>query len=395
MDTDISWIYKLENEYKSSANKQIVRISDWHNEHNNLVMPVKLLSAAEKLLTKEISKYYFLDNIAEVKSQVSRYVSMYLNIDLDISFITITHSGTSSIALIMQALKEHDINRLMIITPVYFSVEISAKRNNISLSYYHLDITKPLSQCIEDIITQAEEQYCDAIFLTTPIFSSGIEWCEEDIKEISITLQKKSIWLIIDNTLGGLSWKKGYKSLLSEGLVKNAINLNKFICIESPAKKLFLNGVKHSMIISKENIHKNVERISDELMGGLTSHQISSIKQIYSGDYENEIANCTEKNIENFSRNYDLCDSFLVNSNFFLPKSSSGFHTLVLHKSKNISDIDHVCFVKKLIDHNGVSVIPLQHFGYYKNNKFGFRVNLSKHPHILARGLRSIKEIDL
>jgi len=394
MDTDISWIYKLEDEYESSTGEKVIRISDWHNEHDNLTMPLKLLSTAEKKLSKGASKYYFLDNINELKKLISKYVSRYLHVDIDTSNITITHNGTCSITLVMQALKKNNTNRILLITPVYFSVELSAQRNNICLSYYHLDIQKSPSQSIINIVNQADEQYCDAIFLTTPIFSCGIEWGEEEIKKISVELQKRSIWLIVDNTLGGLSWERGYISLMSKTFMECAVSSNKFICIESPAKKLFMNGVKHSIIFTKEKLHEDIERASDEVMGSLTSYQISTIKLIYGGDFENEIAKCAENNIKNFSRNYNLCESLLRNSDFFLPKSSVGFHSLVLHQEKNISDVDHISFVKKMIALRGVSVIPLQHFGYYKNNKFGFRINLSKHPNILARGLSSIEEFD-
>ena len=75
------------------------------------------------------------------------------------------------------------------------------------------------------------------------------EYCisNSDIKIIQLALLKTNGYILIDNIYNGLKWNNNI--LLNDFKLYNELSYyNNYVILESLAKNLFLNGIKHCAI---------------------------------------------------------------------------------------------------------------------------------------------------
>lgn len=394
MDSDLSWLYLLEDRFNREIGEKLIKPSDWHNEDINLVLPHKLLNKIGKINTYEYRKYKFLDSIMESKEVFSKYLYKKYSIKFQSDEISFAHNGTAALTLITRLLSKKGCKRVLLITPFYFSMRDNLKQQGMEIFYYHLSNKNDFKINTNELLKIVEEQFIDMIFITTPTYSVGTELELFKLKTITKFLSKTNKWIICDNTVGGMPWH-GAPSIINKDLLTLAKAYTNFVYIESPTKKLFINGLKHSIIISSSKIAEETEPFADLTIGSLTIHQYEFINHLYSMKYEDEIKSALNKNIAIFKDNFNLCNAMTKNTNLFFPNTSSGFYTTLFFKEKKIKEVDHKKFVEYMLFERKLLLLPLNHFSFFKNTNFGVRVNLSKDSNKLAHFLNLIRDIDI
>lgn len=394
MDTDLQWLYTLQNKFNSEIGKTIINPSDWHNEDINLTFPYELLGSMKNIDMNSYREYKFLDTMSLPKEILRNYLVSKFKTKFMDSEISFAHNGTAALSLVIRALSKNGAKRALVVTPCYFSIHDSFSQEDIEVIYYHLSTENNFEINIDSLLRLVNEQYVDLVFITTPTYCTGIEIDTSILKKLVDSMNKLNKWVICDNTLGNMLWDNSC-DLFNKDLLNLSKKYDNLIYIDSPSKKLFINGLKHSIIISSAKLASKLEPIADKVMGGITVHQYEFINNIYSLKYDDEIKNSLEKNISLFMENFYLCDAIIKNSNLFFPATTSGFYTVLFFKDTTIENIDYVKFIETILFTNNVLPLPLNHFGFYKKTNFGIRINLSKHPSKLAHSLKSIRDIDI
>ncbi len=394
MNNSIDWIYDLENEFNLQFNKEITNISDWNNEDNCIDIPKGLLYNASNIEMFDFSKYYFIESLNNSKKLLQSYILGEYNITLETKDILFVNNSTYAIFSICKALKELKLKRALLLTPAYFSIEHNLNELDFSIVYYHLTTKDNFSFDLEKLSDIIDEQFIQVVFFTNPIFCTGIEVKKEILEKIFEIFIKKKIWIVIDNTLDQMFWNKS-NSLFNTFFLKKFIEYNRIIYIDSSTKKLFINGVKHSVIISKLSSITSIEYDSDYNIGSLTVNQVNLINEIYDKKNIGIINNSMQKNIELFTNNYLLIESLIYDTNYYMTNSKCGFHTCLMHKSYDFTNVDTKKIIKDLLFKHQTIFFPLNHFLFHETNNFGFRVNLSKHPHKIAKAIKSLININL
>jgi aspartate/methionine/tyrosine aminotransferase len=102
-----------------------------------------------------------------------------------------------------------------------------------------------------------------------------------------------------------------------------------------------------------------------------------------------EIQSCVSQNVKRFKAAYDLCAASILDSSLTLTKVDAGFHAIAfLEKTGGDSSQKKAREVAaRIIVEHGISLIPLAHFGFPPFAPIGYRINLSKHPSKLEKGL--------
>lgn len=394
MDSNIDWIYDLEDEFKNQTNKEVINISDWNNEDQCIEIPREILLNSSNIDLFNFSKYYYIESLEKSRAILKQYIFTTYNINIDDRDILFVNNSTYAIFLVCKVLKELKQKRALLITPAYFSIEHNLKDFNFSIIYYHLTTSNDFIIDLESISKIIDEQFIDVVFITNPIFCTGLEIETTIFEELFKLFIEKQIWVVIDNTLDQLFWNK-QNDLFNTFFLNKCNFYDKLIYIDSSTKKLFINGLKHSVIISKLPSLTSIEYDSDYNIGSLAVNQVRLINEIYNEKNSHIIENSINKNITLFQNNYLLSQNLLIDSEYYLTNSICGFYTCIIHKKKKFYEIDSKDFIKRLLFKDGILLFSLEHFLFHHSNNFGFRLNLSKHPYKISKSLKSLIEINL
>ena len=368
-------------------------MSDWHNEPGDIVLPTTLLEALQ-IDPADMARYRFLDTVTATKQRIRDFYLEHCSISAPLDNMLICQNGTALITLLLRALKTNGVNRVLVVTPAYFSVFDNIETNGQHLIYVHADITASPSITGQIIIEMARAQMVDAIFITNPIFASGEQLTAELIDFVIDYSCRAGVWVIVDESLAGLPWSGATLGPYTTPVMKTVAGSPRAVYIWSITKSLFINGLKHSLAIAPSTIVRGMEKAADLMVGGFTAHQLALIEKIYDTKNMQQVINCADANIHQFMHTYDLCCVALQETPLRITAANSGFHSAVFipnHHENSTSRAREL--VTLMIEAHGISSIPLAHFGYPISSPIGVRINLSKDPKKLYKALIALAKI--
>lgn len=294
------------------------------------------------------------------------------NKDTNNTMCLITPSATSSIMNLINFLKLNGYKKLCILEPAYFSVEQTCK-------LFGLPFGKCSLQFVDNHYTIPYEHIVgnefDAVWITSPIYSTGMEY---DSSQISLIEQliKKKILVIADETL----------ALPNQELCRKIPIGEFFFCIYSPHKPLFINGIKFSTILCPKYLDDFLEQWIDVLDGGLLHSNLMAIRHFLSYNYNQCVADCQKW----YGTNLKLIERLLENTPYvFCDTKSVGAYKMIFFKWSS-KDPNYLNNIFSLIDKYYVSYIPGIYNGFPSDFNACFRINLSLKPEELNYSLTHI-----
>jgi len=376
MNYSVEWlfeeVYKLKQE---KPEEKIHFISDWDIEREESKEFNNVLAAVYNKAGENSFKYNYSYEQFAIKEQIIGYANKRYSLPILQTELSITPSSTISIFLILSGLKELGIKRILVITPTYFSVHDSLKKNNLNLFYFHLRDNKISFTELERVI---KEQFIECIILTDPLYSSGIEFSTEDYLALTKICQQNDIYFIVDYSLGGLYWDSDKDLIFNSSKIAILKTNKKYAYIDSLPKRLLLNGIKFSLVIGDENIIDQIDLLAEYVYGGLSSAQCYLIKELYTFDNELLISRMCQDNLKNIKENFNLVQSALLGTDFIISQTNSGFFSMINHKYLKLSEINTRNFAISMLQDKNILCLTKDRFSYYGSSNFGFRINLSK-----------------
>ena len=219
------------------------------------------------------------------------------------------------------------------------------------------------------------EQSIDALIITDPIYSAGIEISPLVYKNLAALCNRLGIWLICDHSLGGLHWHRSL-SLIDFEKVEALLRTPKSIYLDSLTKRLFLNGVKHAVIVAPSSLIAMIHDLASRISGGFCTSQLSVLQALFSPENEADILSYMDRIRKKIRSQYRLVETALLGTNYAMYHSNTGHFSMVCHSHLRLCDVDSRNTVELFLNDHDIYVLPSEHFYYSKTSRFGFRINL-------------------
>lgn len=288
--------------------------------------------------------------------------------------IVITNSGTSSISLVSSVLSAKGLHRILIISPAYFAVFHNCLQKQITIKEVHMiresGRYKLPRRKILDMLSNI-----DAIWMTSPVYNTGIYLDNEDV-DFLIKEILPSVFVVADECF----CKQG------EELARRIPQDVNFIGIYEPMKQFLINGAKFSIISIPSGLADIFYHWSDVVCGCLALSTVQAIKF-----YLSEEADFLLSTLQNANENIRKETRFVISqfTGMSLDEDMNG-HMMMCYIPELPADYLHTSEdFYQLQSATGVSIIPGTRFHFNPNNKFSFRINLSRYdPLHFAHALR-------
>lgn len=341
----IDKIRSIEKEVEGANGKKLFDISNWNSgeKYKSGLMKVMELGNVSNFFDYS---YSYSMNPEIIKSLTNKhdYVEQ----------CAIFHSATSAIASICAVLKQLDINRICIITPSYFSAYESFCAFDfdvISLfydyydGYYHIPFD------------EIKKNNVDAIWITQPVFSTGMYIDNKEICNISNNCK----FLICDACMCPV-----------DRISSLDLDYDKSFVILSPHKTISINGIKFSYVLCNTKNRQLLEDWGDVISGGLPASSVLAISHYLSENFKK----CEEYHECYTTKSREVIDSLLDNTNVLehIGKSTGSYESYAFKNSTYASSIDDIPLMK-IFSKSKTSFIPGCVNGFPPTNKICFRLN--------------------
>ncbi len=345
-------------------------ISDWNPASENIID----IQFSRDIDKEGVNKYNYLYSIDDIsyKDQFKSYCSKkhYPSEAFDFSLFS---NSTIALYLIFKSLKMRTSKNILVFTPCYFTSESAL----ISLGF-NIFFVPALNNNLDKtaILTSIQENKIDTILITDPLYGLGISVDNQVYSSLIDIAKKINLTLIIDYSYGNMVWNNS-DHILNNSLIStlSSSGINYYL-VDSLPKKLFLNGVKFSLLFSNRENIAYIEYLSLFIEGSITAEQFKIYYQCYN-EKNSELINRTINNYIRKSQDaYHLVKTLLLdNENMKIADTDSSIFTLVGMRRKHSIKKD-MSFAKSLIKKCGVFLTPHSRYKIYDPDWFYFRINL-------------------
>lgn len=383
--TSIKKLVDAERNYRGKS----IFLSNWDAELETISLPS--VDFQNKLHNKTtIGSYYYWTDELNYKTYFQNYFQQEYGINLSKERFLISSNGSSSIMLSLMALKELTFNKVLAFTPIYFSTINLFELLGYQMYRFDLDVTKDFSFLTEDLENKIEENNIEILFITDPIFSSGIEFTEETYRVIFDICKKHDVWVVIDYIYGGMNWNdENY--VVSRKIAYIVQNYTNYVVIESIAKRLFINGIKTATIFSEPNIIKKISRLSIYTVGSMCCLQLEMFKNIYNPNNTQIINSLVKENITIASQRFNKITSLLQGKNCIISSCNCSYFFLM--GIPHLNEMDDIDFSIHILNQTGVLTVPHSRYLLLNKNYYFFRVNLLIDENDLFTGILKISNL--
>ncbi len=378
MREDFSWVFSIYREYKKSRRREPHFLSDWDVDLSKATYLETLIDAATSLSDNSESLHLFSEDIRSQKKLIADHLSKQQDYQLTHKEICISLNPANDLCLTVYSLIKLGIKRFMVATPAYYPIIETIKDFGGDLSFFHLNDHNNFRFDLEQLNYQISEQHIEALVITDPVYSAGIPIPIEQFTGITETCQKKSLWLIVDYSMGGLDWNNESVSHIQKEKLYKLNKQEKKVVVTSLTENLFLNNLKSSVIIGENKIIECIEDLAYTVFGGMCITQLNVLDILHQSGNFDLINKLVCDNIKRIKQNYSLLKAAILGTGWSLYPTSTGCFTMLFHKEKLLKEVNSKKFFTKLLMGNHIRGLPSSYFGYYENNHFSIRVNLLK-----------------
>ncbi len=375
------------NRYEQLNKSKPAFISDWNPANDNLI-DVQLKTKIENTSINNYNYLYSIDDI-KYKDKFRTFCSKksYECNSFDFSLFS---NSTIALYLVFKSLKMHSQNNILVFTPCYFTSESAL----LSLGF-NMFFTCMANNTIDKIglISLIKEKRINSILITDPIYGIGLSIKIETYNKIIEIVKECNVTLIVDYSYGNMVWNEP-EHIFNYNLVLKFANsgINYFI-VDSLPKKLFLNGVKFSLLFSNPENVAYLENLSLFIEGSITAEQFKNYYRCYNEKNLSIINSIINDYIRQSQNTYKLIRSFLLDSKTLkILNADSGIFALMgMHRNNPIED--DMNFAKLLIQECGVFVTPHSRYKFFDNSWFYFRINLLLDKDTLIESLTKLSSL--
>lgn len=269
-------------------------------------------------------------------------------------------NNSLSIVNICNLLQKKAIKKVGVINPAYFS--ITACLDTYKINYKSLSVKRDKLKYIfpfDEILTEK----FDAIWITSPIYSTGTCYDETELSKIKLLLEA-GIIVISDESF----------CIQGKELIRLFAEYNNFIGIYSPHKALSINSYKFSVIVSDIQTEDFFEQWLDIFCGNLPQTSIAAIYHYLSDNFD-ECYNTFEAFI---SESLIELSNILQNFNNVSTDSDIYGNMMTLYVAGlDYNSTQQLTFIQQVIECTHTLYYPGSLNGFNADFGMCFRINLA------------------
>lgn len=352
---EIEFIREIEKQYFVQHNTKVVDVSHWNPGKNYVYKLFELLRLPS--IDFDPQYVYSYEIPLNIKKDAQKKLGIKENDGTSVIFF---QNGTIAQVNVINFLASKHFKKICILEPSYFNVSYIMDRfglnvQKLSLEFLNGNYTIPFN-------TLVNNQY-DAVWITSPIYSSGCYFNDIEIQKIKQLLEL-GVFIIVDECVS-LIGNEIYRKI---GTHKNLISI---VC---PHKTVIINAIKFSAIICNEEYEDYFNVWLDLFSGGLLESNIIAIKHFISNNYR-ICQEFMEKHTDERRTEIEQILNLSESPNYI--QNTSGQYCTLFYKDVPFEISTQRSFIERAINDTGVSFIPGYLNGYGQKLGFGFRVNLS------------------
>ncbi|MCM1297481.1 MAG: pyridoxal phosphate-dependent aminotransferase [Muribaculaceae bacterium] len=385
-NTSIKELMEAQKDYNSSCKEKAIFLSDWNAELEKVMYPS--FDLGKELYNKSaIGNYHYWTDELNYKSHFQQCFQDLFHAKLSNDNFLIGNNGSSAIMLSLMALKELGIDKILAFTPIYYSVIKLFEMLDYQMYRFDLKIENDFEINVEQLEDEIVRNNIEAIYITDPIFSSGIEISPKIYNKICDLCRKHNTWIVIDYIYGGMNWNAN-NYIISNKITHIINNFSNYIVIESIAKRLFINGIKTATVFSTPQIIKKISRLSIYTVGSMCCLQLHMLREIYNTKNANVINSVIKENIIEASKRFNQVLSFTRGKNCIIsPCNCSYFFLMGIPYPHKVEDMNYAI---NILNQTGVLTVPHSRYLLSNNQYYIFRINLLINKQDLFEGLSKI-----
>ena len=352
---DIKNIRKLEQQVYNETQIPTYDISHWNagTQYKEL-----LLSNFEIDCNLDFSNYHYS---YEYEEKVQQAVACkLLNIpDCQYNCVFI-HSATAAICCISDYLNKHGYKKVCVIDPSYFSIYSCLLSFGLNVQKESL-ILDGDGHCVLPYQTILQKGY-DAVWITSPIFSTGIYYEESQVLLMEKLVQN-NILLIIDESAAAPH----------QTLTDRLPTSNNIIAFFSPHKYLSINSIKFAAILCSGTVKAYLEDWIDVFIGSLPISACAAIQHYLSPNF----SMCASLHNKHIMKNKQLVDELCCSfpNNYYRGIGST--YITIQNSRLPYQDCLDSYFMYNMMQHTHTSFIPGYINGFSQTWGLCYRINLT------------------
>lgn len=279
--------------------------------------------------------------------------------DIDNTMILVTPNNTISIINAVNLIKCCGYKKVCIVNPSYFSVLKALQ--SIGLPYSMINMRRikdTYSIPLEEILTCD----CDAIWITSPVFSTGVYLGIEEQQKIKVLLNK-GFFVVTDESFA----LHGYELIRQIGTHKN------FVSIYSPHKSISCNGIKFSCIITSTEFEDFLEQWVDVLCGNLPLSSYVAFYHFLSDNFNR----CHKLFVDEMEMTRRTIKPLLEGKHHYTDQTSAGSLSTIYFQNIPFEYTKTDVFFQNLLENTYSSIYPGWLNGFGHDTNLCFRINLA------------------
>jgi aspartate/methionine/tyrosine aminotransferase len=369
--------------------KSSVFLSDWNKPDEIPSLDRKLITNAFMKAEKESDKYFFIDENNELKTWFSE---VFTESNIHPNNFSISSNGTSTIFLILYILYIKSRLNVILLSPIYFTYINILKNISDTIEYLQIVSYGKLDFNFDELENIINRNNSNLIIINDPLFGSGVTLRNDNYNILINICKKYKVKLLIDYIYGGMEWDCN-TTILNNFFIEKSLANPEVIFIESISKRIFLNGIKTSLIFTHPDLIKEFELSSVHVIGALTSPQISIFKQIYDLANRESVLYTINTNISIARENYILLTSLLLGTEFKLSNCNSGYFCLLYIPYILLNGNNNLEISEYFIENRGILTIPHDRYLHFCDTSYCFRINLTISSNILLTAINDLLDL--
>lgn len=384
---------KLNSDYSSDISslleakgKETLFISTWDKDEEILPFPDNKIAMYNKIESGQESKYFFSDELFDIKKYIIHENSEFSESHITDSNFTFVSNGTIAAWLSLLSIKKEKKHiKVLLLSPVYYIYVEMLRQLNAEI-YYESAYDCHFKKIYPTIVSKK----INLVIINNPLFGTGVCVSNQIINRLQATLLKTDGCILIDNIYNGLKW--GQKTSLNDFELYNTVSCyDNFIILESLAKNLFLNGIKHCSIFSSCEWINKLEKNSVLFFGSITAQQCNYIQKLYSKNEHSFIMAQLTQNIDYAKSNYYLLLSMLSNKKVYVSECVSGIYCLLGIPRNRFNSQNDLSIAKEILSKSNVLTLPHDRYLYIDSKNYCFRINLMSKRESLYNSISALQ----
>jgi histidinol-phosphate/aromatic aminotransferase/cobyric acid decarboxylase-like protein len=379
--------------YTSATGQQPCSIGGWEVEDPALGPPPALL---ERLLAlaPQPRCYAYGKDFQRAKAQAANVFQASVCFNgkpLAPAQVAVLQNSSQGLLLALTALREQGVRRAIIAAPTYYATVSICQ--HLGLETALLPAADYLTGALDvPRLIHAAQRGQSVLILTNPAYSVGVEYPQAQLRALVSGLPAHT-WLLLDETRLGLSWQDTLPWYQGDFA-------DRALILRSPSKIFLLNGLKSSFLLGAAPLIRQVERLSEALVGSAAGNAEEvalaylDAWRAWLGEHQQQRIGTfrTWKNavLAHLRHNYALVGNTLQELGFTLSPVDSGPYLLAGIQQQHVAPVSSVSIART----QGVLLMTSNYFYHCSNAWWGFRVNLCGDAQRTAQALRCVFPAD-